>query len=127
MPPTNQHDGPAPDAASILDAVIDHVAEEEAENGVSTEQDARWAHDLRRKMQSHIAALRRQLTPVQPMVRRSVPIGSQIRVLDREGLLAQLEALRQVDDIRYAHQDLTGLSDADLRRMLAILMEPTVG
>jgi hypothetical protein len=127
MPPTDQHDRPAPDAVAILDAVIDHVAEEEAENGVSTAQEVRWAHDLRRKMQSHIAALRRQLTPVQPIVRRSVPIGSEIRALDREGLLAQLEALRQVGDLRYAHQDLTGLSDADLRRMLAILMEPTEG
>ena len=127
MPPTDQHDRPAPDAITILDAVIDHVAEEEAENGVSTAQEVRWAQDLRRKMQSRIAALRRQLTPVQPVVRRSVPIGSEIRVLDREGLLAQLEALRQDGDVRYAHQDLTGLSDADLRRMLAILMEPTKG
>jgi hypothetical protein len=127
MPPTDQHDRPAPDSIAILDAVIDHVAEEEAENGVSTAQEARWAHDLRRKMQSHIAALRRQLTPVQPMVRRSVPIGSEIRELDREGLLAQLETLRQVGDLRYAHQDLKGLSDADLRRMLAILMEPPKG
>ena len=56
-----------------------------------------------------------------------MPIGSEIRALDRAGILAQLEALRQVGDLRYAHQDLTGLSDADLRRMLAILMEPTEG
>lgn len=122
MPPHDKHDRSARDAVAILDAVIDHVAEEEAENGEPTEQDLRWSRDLRRQMQSRMAALRRQLTPVQPIV-RSVSIGSEIRGLDREGLLAQLEALRQGGDVRYAHQDLTGLSDDDLRRMLAILAE----
>jgi len=126
MLPHDKHDRSALDAIAILDAVIDHVAEEEAENGEPTEQDLRWSHDLRRQMQSRIAALRRQLTPARPII-RSVSIDSGIRVLDREGLLAQLEALRQRGDLRYAHQELTGLSDDDLRRMLALLAESTEG
>ena len=127
MRPNDKHDQPILDAAATLDAVIDQVAEEEAENGKPTEEDIRWSHDLRLKMKSSIAALRRQLTPVQPIVRRAKPIGSEIRALDRAGLLARLEALRQREDVRYAHQDLTGLSDDDLRQMLAILVGPTEG
>lgn len=122
MPPSDKDDAPVPDAIAILDAVIDHVAEEEAENGEPTEQDIRWSRDVRREMQSRIAALRRQLTPVQPVDQPAAPLGSEVRGLDREGLLARLEALRQGND---AHQDLTGLSDEDLRRMLSILMGPT--
>ena len=123
MPPSDKDDAPVPDAIAILDAVIDHVAEEEAENGEPTEQDIRWSRDVRREMQSRIAALRRQLTAAQPIDQPAVPIGSDIRVLDRESLLARLEALRQGDSA----QDLTGLSDDDLRRMLARLTGPTEG
>jgi len=126
MRPNDKDDGPVPDAIAILDAVIDHVAEEEAENGEPTEQDIRWAHDLRLKMQSRIAALRSAHTgPTNHP--GPAPMDSELRALGREGLLARLEALRQHGGVQYAHQDLTGLSDDDLRQMLAIWVGPTEG
>lgn len=63
MQPHDKDGKPAPDATAILDAVIDLVAEEEAENGEPTEQDIRWSRDVRAQMQSRIAELRRQLKP----------------------------------------------------------------
>jgi hypothetical protein len=117
MSPNDKDDGPPPDAIALLDAVIDHVAEEEAEHGEPTEQDVRWSRDLRRTMQARIAALRSAHT--------AAPMDFAIRALDREGLLARLEALRQ--DGGGVHQDLRRLSDDDLRQMLAILVRPTEG
>jgi len=117
-------DGPIPDPIAILDAVIDHVAEEEAETGEPTEQDLRWSHDLRREMQSRIAALRGRLTSAQPIAQPVSPVSTEVRALDREGLLARLKALRLGDDDA---QDLTEMSDDDLRRMLATLMGPAGG
>lgn len=67
-------DGPFPDATAILDAVIDLVAEEEAENGEPTEQDIQWSRDLRRNIQARIAVLRRQLTSVEPVDPPAAPI-----------------------------------------------------
>lgn len=121
MPPHDKDDKPVPDAIAILDAVIDLVAEEEAENGEPTEEDIRWSRDLRAQMQTRIAALRRQLTAVQPIAPQAAPVGADIGALAREGLLARLEALRG-DGERNARPDLTGLSDDDLRQMLANLV-----
>ena len=121
-----KHDKSLPDPATVLQTVLEIVGEE-AENAEPTEADDRWAREVRLNMQSRIAALRRQLTPVQPMIRRAPPISDEIRSLDRAGLLARLEVLRQGPDVRYAHQDLTGLSEDDLRHMLAILVAPTEG
>jgi hypothetical protein len=122
-----KHDKPGPGAVAVLDAVIALVAEDEAEDGTSTPDQARWARGVAQAVAVRVAELRRQLTPVRPVIKRAAPVGSQIRALDRVGLLTRLEALRQGEQVRYAHQDLTGLSDDDLRRMLAILEAPTEG
>ena len=122
-----KHDKPAPCAVAMLDAVITLVAEDEAEDGQSTPDQARWAHGVAQAVAIRVAELRRQLTPARPVIKRAAPVASQIRALDRVGLLARLETLRQGEQVRYAHQDLTGLSDDDLRRMLAILEAPTEG
>jgi hypothetical protein len=47
----------------------------------------------------------------------------EIAKLDRPNLLARLEALRSHAGVRYAHQDLKGLSDHDQRTMLAVLLK----
>jgi uncharacterized protein involved in exopolysaccharide biosynthesis len=126
MRPNDKDGKPVPNASAVLDAVIDLVAEEEAENGQPTEQDIRWSRDLRAQMQSRIAALRRQLTPAQPGAPQGTPVGAEIRALDREGLLARLEAHRGGGDGN-TRQDLADLSDDDLRQLLANLVGPTAG
>jgi hypothetical protein len=112
MQPGDKDDGPRPDAVAILDAVIEHVAQEEAENGEPTEQDIQWSRDLRRQVQARIAELRRQLNSVKPL-----------RALDRAELLARLKALPG-DGARH---DLASLSDEELRQMISHLTGPTEG
>ena len=149
MQPGDKDDGQLPDAAAILDAVIDLVAEEEAENGEPTEEDIRWSRDVRRQIEARIAELRhqldrqrlqaagsavipggppdgdRELTPVEP-AELAAPMRDDshaLHALDREALLARLQALHPPG----VHPDLASLRDEDLRRMLARLTGPTEG
>jgi hypothetical protein len=76
-------------------------------------------------VKSKLAELRRQHTPATATVREGIVIPDTILALDREALLARLENLRQAGAVRYSHQELIGLSDSDLRGMLALLVSPT--
>jgi hypothetical protein len=107
--------------AAVLDRILDHVAEEDAENGSSSEADERWAQALHRKMTARIAVMRRQLTPFGATIKVPTPIRSELRALRREELLVQIAALVDSGAARYAHQDLTRLTDEDLRQLLAEL------
>jgi hypothetical protein len=117
-------DNPVADPSFVLDAVMDHVALEHAESAeVFTPEEDRWAHGVRQRVDRELAALRRQLTPDQPPHKR-LPIPEELLALDRQALLARLETLRQGSGIRYAHQDLTGLTCDDLRQMIAAILGP---
>lgn len=139
MQPGDKDDGPLPDAVAILDAVIDHVAQEEAESGEPTEQDIRWSRDVRRQLQSRVAGMRRQLDQPDQLdqldrqrpqaIEPAEPTTSMgddshaLRALDREALLARLKPLHPPG----AHPDLASLGDEELRWMLARLTRPTEG
>jgi hypothetical protein len=112
------------DPVAIWDDILDVIAEDDAETGEASEDDVQWSQRVDAMVKSRLAGLRRQLTPTDVPVKRGVSIPSEIQAFDRKMLLAQLEILRQGASVRYAHQDLTGLSDNDLRTMLAILVEP---
>jgi hypothetical protein len=125
MPPKDNDPPEGVDAASVLDTVLHHVALEAAERGDATEVVSQRTLELHQQTLSRIAELRRQLTPVQPIIKRAEPIARELQLLDRDALLAKLEALRHDAGVRYAHMELTNLSDDDLRRMLATLEPAT--
>jgi hypothetical protein len=112
------------DPVAIWDDILDLVAEDDAEIGVASDDDVRWSQHVDAQVKSRIAALRRQFTPTVVPIQHGVTIPPAIQAMDRRALVAQLEALRQGGHLRYAHHDLTGLSDTDLRTMLAIAMGP---
>lgn len=116
---------PMRDPIAIWDDLLDLVAEDDAETGVASEDDAQWAQHLRGDVKARLAELRRQHTPAAVPLKYGVIIPAHIQAMDHNMLVAQLEILRQDPDVRYAHRDLTGLSDNDLRQMLAILVGPT--
>jgi hypothetical protein len=74
-------------------------------------------------VQARLDTLQRQLTRSRPAVQRGVVIPPEIAKLDRPALLGQLEALRRSSAVRFAHQDLKGLTDHDLRTMLAVALK----
>jgi hypothetical protein len=113
------------DTTAVLDAIMDHVALEHAESAeVFTPSEDRWARQLRQEVDRSLAALRRQLTPAQPKYKRLPPVPDELLALEREALIARLTSLRQASNVRYAHQDLTGLTCDDLRQMIVAISGP---
>jgi len=116
---------PLTDSEIFLDAVMDHVALEHAERAaVFTPEEDRWAHGAQQAIERQLAALRRQLTPAQPPPKRLPQIPQELFALDRAALVARVGNLTQEQGARYHHLDLTGLTDDDLRSMIAGILKP---
>lgn len=124
MTPTGKHDGTVRDPIATMEALLDDVAEQAAEDYVPTADDLRWARELRATVERRLANLERRprRAATDTSERHDVIVPAEIQALDREGLLARLEILRQDPNVQWAHHDLTGLSDDGLRRLLADLM-----
>ncbi len=116
----------ARDPIAIMDALLHDVAQQAADDHVPTDEDERWAQDTVAKLHRQLAQLRpaRDASSGAASAKRDVEIPPSIQALDRETLLAQLEFLRQHGQVRYAHQNLTGLSVSDLRKTLAMVLAP---
>lgn len=111
-----------PDPVAAWDALLDAAAEDDIDNYEPTPDDLQWARSVDAMVQERLDALQRQLGRARPAIQRGVVIPPEIAKLDRPALVAQLEALRRSSAVRYAHQDLKGLSDHDLRTMLAVAL-----
>ena len=107
------------DPIAIWEDLLELVAEDDAETGEPTKGEVTWSAAVDASVKSRLAELRRELTPGDVEITRGVAIPREIEALDRDALVAQLEIERLRPDFRYAHQDLTVLSDYNLRIMLA--------
>jgi hypothetical protein len=114
------------DPIAIMEALLHDVSVQAAEDYESTAEDDRWAN-------ATVAKLHRQLDQLGPArdgrpgaawARQDVEIPDSIRALDRATVLAQLEFLRQRGHVRYANQNLTGMSVNDLHKTLAVVLGP---
>jgi hypothetical protein len=111
-----------PDPVAAWDALLDAAAEDDIDNYEPTPDDRQWARSVDAMVHERLDALQHQLGRARPAIQRGVVIPPEIAKLDRAALVAQLEALRRSFAVRYAHQDLKGLSDQDLRTMLAVAL-----
>lgn len=112
----------ARDPIAIMDALLHDVAAQAAEDHVPTAKDKRWARGA-------LAKLQREFDQDPPgdrarPAKRGVTIPPELLELDRETLLAQIETLKKIANVNYQQSELTGLSDHDLRVMLAMLLDP---
>ena len=116
----------ARDPIAVMDALLHDAAAQAAEDHVPTDEERRWAQDATAKLRRQLAQLPRapSAQPSAAPAKRDVEIPPALQALDRGTLLAQLEFLRQHGHARYAHQNLTRLTDNDLRKMLAVLLAP---
>lgn len=121
---TGKHDRPMRDPIDIWDDLLHEAAEGAAADHVPTADDIRSAREVDTAVKAGLATLRRQLAPRKVPIRRGVTIPPEIQAMRRGALMAQLEQLRQTANVRYAHQDLTGLSDHDLRTLLTVILKP---
>jgi hypothetical protein len=109
------------DHEQILDELSYQAALAEADHGTSTRADDRWSRELGDKLQARLAQLRRNLLPAAAPIQKAKPIRAKWLELAREQLLAALAALSVDEGVQYAHRDLQGLSDNDLRQLLDLL------
>jgi len=107
----------------ILDAIYMEAALDAAANGKSTPEDERWARETSKRVQARLAELRRNLVPATATVSKAHPIRPSLLVMGRDALLAKLNELANKigPSLQYAHRNLEGLSDDDLRRLVDTL------
>lgn len=109
----------ARDPIAIMEDLLDDVAEQAVEDLAPTADSIRWSRALGDQVRRELARMERRGVRARDVVRPSVAIPAEIQALDRDSMLARLECLRQSAKVQYAHRDLSGLSDDELRRMLA--------
>ena len=126
MGPKDRNRQPIKDPVAFVNTVMAHVAEEEADQATGTADDRRWARELRQQVDIKLAALRRELAATPCKHKRPPPIPEEIRALERPELLEHLVRLRGCEGVRYAHLDLQGLTDDDLRQLIAAILEPAM-
>lgn len=108
----------------ILDDVYFEAAVVESEcPKPRTPEHRRWTRDVVESYRARIAELRRSRLPASVTPVKAKPIRASTLALGRDALLGRLaEILRtRSGEVRYAHRNLKGLSDDDLRRMLDLL------
>jgi hypothetical protein len=122
MNDNKKHDAADPDPIEVWETLLDDVAEQAAEDHVTTEEESAWARDVDAMVMRQLEALEPapESESARPLPGVTIPPG--LQALGRPVLIAQLEALRRAGLVRYAHQDLTGLSDNDLRKTLALAL-----
>jgi hypothetical protein len=110
----------ARDPIAIMENLLDDIAEQAVEDLAPTADSIRWSRALGDQVRRELARMeRRGVRARTDVIRPSVAIPAEIQALDRDSMLARLECLRQGARVQYAHRDLSGLSDDELRRMLA--------
>jgi hypothetical protein len=107
----------------ILDDISYQAALAEAEAGKSTKDDERWSREVGDKLAARVAELRRNLLPAAAPIQKAKPIRAKWLGLDRATMIAKLTEITQAMSgaVQYAHRDLQGLSDNDLRQLLDLL------
>lgn len=110
-------------ADDILDELSWQAALAEADQGKPAPGDERTARDLGDKLAARLAELRRALLPAAPPVQKARPIRAKWLGLARDQMIAKLTEITQAMSgaVQYAHRDLQGLSDNDLRQLLDLL------
>lgn len=116
-----------PNAVEILDELSHQAAMHEARHGKSTPDDRKWSRELGQMLEVRLAELRRNLTPAEAPTEKAPPIPKSLYALARDALIARITEVTRAmgGTIQYAHRNLTGLSDDDLRRLLATI-DPTL-
>jgi hypothetical protein len=106
-----------------LDAVYHEAALLEAKHGMSSPRQKRIAQRVKAQVEARLAEMRRTLLPQAAPPIKLAPIRPSLLALGRASLIARLDAIKRSGGaaVQYAHCDLHGLSDDDLRRMIELL------
>lgn len=109
--------------ARTLDIVTHEVGLLEMQDGRSTADDRRWAHEVATNMRARIAEYRRNRLPKTVPIKKAGPITARLLAMPRDLLEALFASLVEQagPQTQFAHHKLDTLSDNDLRRMCQTL------
>lgn len=115
----NESNKPKASAIDQLDVISHQVATDDAETGSATAKDRQWSRAVGVMVEARLAELRRHLTPEDAPTERAQPIRSSTLAMTRDALVAAITRLSRAmgGAVQFAHRNLTGLSDDDLRRL----------
>src|SRR3954464_2483905 len=104
-------------SANVLDAVYHEAALLEAAEETSSPRQKAIAQRVKARVEMQLAEMRRNLLPKVPPPRKLQPIQASLLAMTRDALLAKLAAIKWAGGatVQYAHCDLRGLSDDDVR------------
>ena len=110
-------------ADEILDELSHQAALAEADHGTPARDDDRVARELGNKLEARLAEMRRGLLPASAPIQKAKPIRAKWLAMARDEMIAMLTEITQSMSgaVQYAHRDLRGLSDNDLRQLLDLL------
>jgi hypothetical protein len=116
-----------PNALDVVEEIWHQAALYEAQHGKSTAEDRKWAREVGQMLEARVAELRRNLTPADAPIEKAPPIPKSVYALVRDDLIARITAITSAmgGAVQYAHRNLKGLSDDDLRRLL-VTLDPTL-
>lgn len=109
-----------------LDELVHQVALDALDHAPHTAEDRAWSRALGAKLDARLAELRRSLTPPDVAPERAKPLRPSTLALTRDALMEAITRLTRSmgGAVQYAHRNLRGLSDDDLRRLLDTI-DPT--
>lgn len=111
-----------------LDFLFHEVALVEAEHGISSREEVRQEREIHAGVHARIAEARRKLLDGlhTPEPRSLGPIPRRLMEWTRDALLTRIATLAETfpGAVQYAHKDLSGLTDNDLRRLVQMLDYP---
>ena len=111
----------------VVDAILHDAALVEAEQGKTTPAQKQIAKQVAAAAAARVAELRRALVPAADPPAKAKPIRASLLALGRDALIAKLDAIAKAlaasgdGRVQYAHRNLDGLSDDDLRRLIDLL------
>jgi len=103
---------------AVWEDIVDLIAE--ADDEQLSERDLLWLDHVHARVHGHLRALEHQLASTRP---GGITIPPEIDALDHQGLLATLELLRQ-EGAQFQNKNLAGLSDDELKFMIAWFLRP---
>jgi len=109
-----------PELAHPLEKVIQEISADSFEEDFGVREDM-WAQKVRRVLDAKLGGLRRQVSPARPPQRRTTRVPAELRVFDRAELVARLDALQRIPEVRIAHLKLSRLTTEELRLLVAEL------
>jgi hypothetical protein len=110
-------------AREAYEAILHEAALAEAESRDSTPAEKRIAQRVATRVRNDLAKMRRDQLPAPDPILNAKPIRPSLYKRCRDELLAIIDRIvsRMGGAVQYAHCDLSGLSDDDLRQLITLL------